>query len=558
MSLRFLWVNLQLQNLCRVSEAKKDSLVKSALRELPKGLDQTYTRMMKQIYSQHQYMCDLALTAFKWVLWAKRPLHMSELRAALSFRAVNKSSSGIEIDEEETILEACGNLLVEKLGKVTMLHFSANEFLLERSFMSSERFGFKDLTSGRRIHTELALMCLYRLLMDDSTRLWYLPDFKKYAACHFDYHVLHGELSEQHMEYVNRLLGLREHILSGILRERLSSSRPIGLAPIRQQERVPSLTASDFIYGTTLYQLSAIRERWTGSSPPKFALSIAASSGNLEAVKYLVEQGCRIDQELSENATALYYASKENHFATTEFLLDKGANVNAIGGNFGTALQAAALRGSLGILKLLLDRGADTNVRAGYYGSALQASLLSNNADATIVLLDAGADVNTPGGQFGCALQAAACRGSVRIAKLLLDNGANVNLQGGFYRCALQAAVSYGEFGMVALLVHKGADVNMKGGYFGCALQAATRHADGEKLVSFLLERGADVNLVGGFHDSALIAASAHGNENVVKILLEKGANINWRSERDGTALEIAIQTGHENVANLLRSKGAV
>ena len=504
-------------------------------------------------------MRDLALTAFKWVLWAKRPLYMFELEAVVALRGMDKSPRDIDMDEQEIILEACGNLLVEKSGKAAMLHFSVNEFLLEQTFMSWKRLGFEHLSNGKRVHTELALTCLYRLLLDDATHsLSRWPDFKSYAACWFDYHVLQGKLIEEDTEYINRLLGLPEHNLAEIFMTRLNSNL-LSSSRLRGYEQgVFSLTASDFIYGTTLFQLSTIRERWTGSAPPKFALPIAASSGNLEAVKYLVEQGCEIDQKLDENATALYYASSGNHIATTEFLLDKGADINAIGGTFGTALQAAVGYGSQGTLSLLLNRGADTNVKAGIYGNALQTSVAVGNADTTKLLLDAGAGVNAHDGQYELALQAAAQLGFVRIVELLLDNGANANLHSGFLERALKTAARPNNAKVVALLLDRGADVNAQCGDYGYALQAAAMNCGDGTVMLLLLESGADVNLVGGKYGSALTTASYFGDENAVKILIERGANVNLRIQNFGTALEIAIKRGHKNIAELLRSNGAV
>lgn len=78
----------------------------------------------------------------------------------------------------------------------------------------------------------------------------------------------------------------------------------------------------------------------------KMSLQAAAYSGDLEAVK---------------------------------LLLDRGADVNIQAGKHGTALQAAASKGYQDIVKLLLDHDAEVNILGGYYGNALQAAVIGQN-----------------------------------------------------------------------------------------------------------------------------------------------------------------------------------
>jgi hypothetical protein len=63
-------VDLQLSNLCRVSECQKDREVENALDVLPSDLDATYTRILEQINGQSDYMRRLASKTFRWVIYA--------------------------------------------------------------------------------------------------------------------------------------------------------------------------------------------------------------------------------------------------------------------------------------------------------------------------------------------------------------------------------------------------------------------------------------------------------------------------------------------------------
>ena len=154
-------------------------------------------------------------------------------------------------------------------------------------------------------------------------------------------------------------------------------------------------------------------------------------------------------QLLADIDNALQTAAYSGDLGAVRFLLDWGADVNAQGGKYGNALQAAAYSITLDkvdeVVRLLLDRGADVNAQSGAYGNALQTAAYSGDLRVVRFLIDWGADVNAQSGQYGNALGAAICRFSadnvLEVVQLLLDRGADVNAQGGKYGNALQAAV---------------------------------------------------------------------------------------------------------------------
>ena len=57
-------------------------------------------------------------------------------------------------------------------------------------------------------------------------------------------------------------------------------------------------------------------------------LMFAASSGNLNMVQCLVENGANLDIQNEYGWTALMRATMENHIDIVRYLLDKGADVN--------------------------------------------------------------------------------------------------------------------------------------------------------------------------------------------------------------------------------------
>lgn len=87
------------------------------------------------------------------------------------------------------------------------------------------------------------------------------------------------------------------------------------------------------------------------------ALSVAAYSGNLTAVKLLAALGAR------PSYYALYSAELQKHYEIVEYLLSTGMDVNEKDRNGATYLEHAAVMGDEEMVRLLLSHGADINAR---------------------------------------------------------------------------------------------------------------------------------------------------------------------------------------------------
>jgi hypothetical protein len=124
---RFLWVQLQLDNLCR---QRSDGDIKEQLRSLPQGLNETYLRIVHQLDQQPKALRRLAKRSLTWVFYAARPLRMHELIDAVAIADTCKKQGDLKRYKGDVIIEACANLLVQEDGCTTDSLFCEGVFHL--------------------------------------------------------------------------------------------------------------------------------------------------------------------------------------------------------------------------------------------------------------------------------------------------------------------------------------------------------------------------------------------------------------------------------------------
>jgi hypothetical protein len=419
---RFRWAACQIDTL---EDCLNYRTLKDALASLPETLDETYSRILQAIPSNHK---SYAIRILQFLTYTRSPLSIEELVDAIAvdtegkpyFDPINRMPDPEEISRycsSLVMVSRTGNLYDSniKLGlgqssddkskpdnkqvKLQLAHFSVKEYLTSNRLDSDIAQHFQELTASASI----ARVCLAYLLHFDeelpSTEVRIKFPLAQYSATFWTSFaaVAEGE-DEKLLDLIKRLFCFQEMSYK------------------------------------ICYNLYSPDQPWKRKE-------------NRDGYK---------------QALPLYHAAFGGLRKMLKLLLDKGADVNAHGGRYGNALQAASSRGHEQIVKLLLDKGADVNALGGSYGNALYAALKRGHEQIVKLLLDKGADVNAHGGSYGNALYAASERGHEQIVKLLLDKGADVNAHGGHYRNALQAALAEGHEQIVKLLLNKGATLSMQ------------------------------------------------------------------------------------------------
>jgi hypothetical protein len=108
--------------------------LRHTLEELPKSLDDTYKRILKDINNANR---EHAYRLLQWLAVASRPLRVEELAEVLTFDFTGEIPKSISDwrweDREAAVLSACSSLvsvIIDNGSRVVQFsHFSVKEFL---------------------------------------------------------------------------------------------------------------------------------------------------------------------------------------------------------------------------------------------------------------------------------------------------------------------------------------------------------------------------------------------------------------------------------------------
>ena len=120
----------------------------------------------------------------------------------------------------------------------------------------------------------------------------------------------------------------------------------------------------------------------------------AASKGQLQNVKKLINAGEDVNAANAEGDTPLHYAASNGHKDILKILLQAGAAVNATDNYGETPLHDAASNGHKDILKILLQAGASVNAANAEGDTPLHWAAKGGHKDILKILIASGGDVN--------------------------------------------------------------------------------------------------------------------------------------------------------------------
>jgi ankyrin repeat protein len=492
------------------------SSIRRALDELPKTLDETYARTLKEIDEQNW---EYAHHLFQCVAAASRPLLVNELAGFLAFD-FEAGSIPTFLPERRlehpahTVLSICSSLLaiVKPDGDssvVQFAHYSVKQYLTSERLAKAEdtisRFHIS--TSMTPAHTVLAQACLGILLhLDENVTMDSLEEFPLagYAAVHWVDHVRFEDVSSRVQEGMRCLFNPSKSHFSVWIWVLLRRSR---------------------------------RNRWRQSGFEKFEalpLHYAAFYGLHDIARFLIVERSQDVNAVSDYKTPLNVALRHGHVDVAQLLLEYGADAEA-GDNDGTPLLLASRYGHVGVSRLLLERGAvaEPPDKNGIMDcTPLHAASSGGHVEVGRLLLGHGANVQARDGiEFGqnTPLLLASRGGHAEFVRLLLQHGADTEAKGMRGGSSLDITSSHGHVEATRVLLEHGA---VKG-------YSTLHYAKGEEVARLLLKHGADANARNEGR-APLHLASYLGHVGTAQVLLEHGVDVNSRDDNNATPLHLA------------------
>ena len=290
----------------------------------------------------------------------------------------------------------------------------------------------------------------------------------------------------------------------------------------------------------------------------KTALIRFVSSKKLDEVKTLLKKGADINlhEKNGLKGTPLMYAASTGNIELCKLLIENNANINQLDVNKDHALNWATFYGHIAVMKLLIKNGADLTFKSKH-GTALDVSQRLWHHDSVANVFRHTKLAKSLSKNEQKFIKSIKENDYVALAKLL-KRGISPNLKDEIGIPVLQIASQNGNMQMVRFLVNNGAEINCINRVGQTPLTWASRFMHIE-IVKYLLYNGADVNKTDQKYQlTSLIGAAVGGNISIGELLINSGALINHKDVINNAApLHWAIFYGNTDFAELLINNGA-
>ncbi|KAH8682874.1 hypothetical protein BGZ60DRAFT_443458, partial [Tricladium varicosporioides] len=136
--------------------------LESGIVNLSRTPDEVYKTTLDRISKQDEFKHTLAIRILAWLIFAERPLTITELQHALAVRAGDKVLHESRLVSEKTLTSACAGIVsVDQCTKtVSLAHYTAEKYLRNNTS-----------TLFKEVQSNIAEACLVYLCFDEFSRI---------------------------------------------------------------------------------------------------------------------------------------------------------------------------------------------------------------------------------------------------------------------------------------------------------------------------------------------------------------------------------------------------
>lgn len=564
---------LYLKQLRHINALSTPEALQRELQLLPLDIPGVCRHIIQEI---HPKFLGWALLCLSWLIYAMRPLKISEFAVALAITQASPSSARIDnfiaADLEYDLRRVLGPLIRLQTDEVHLIHESVADIL--QSYAESHMI---------LNHADIARFCLEYMLAvinaapplveyESGEPLIKSPltgpyMFLNYAARHWPKHYHLAPPDDKLDQFVLGFLdstscrrkwyemfwagqGLSTRLESyaatelniacelGLLRvaETLLHREPHGQNPQILDESLDLAVRSDQGKVADLLLDSGARG--------VLALHYAARNGNVEMIRRLAKNGSNLNAGSNFGSTPLHVSAQAGWLEAASVLLECGADPLRTDTHGSTALHQAASRGFVDIVQLLLAAKISPNAINVYKNTPLGSAAFQGHKEVTRVLIEAGADVNHSDDTKLTPLICAAGGGYADIVEQLIEFGADTAVLTRRGRTALHIAACEGHLDVVKVLLNTTKTYFLLNIPTAVPLHAAARNGY-FAIVKELVEAGINIEAINEDLSTPLHTAARGGHTEIVNYLLGHGANKNARNRRGLSPLQIGAMHGH-------------
>jgi len=169
-------------------------------------------------------------------------------------------------------------------------------------------------------------------------------------------------------------------------------------------------------------------------------LIVAADKEDYENIKSLLKQGADINRRNFQGFLPFMIACEQGKINMVKFLFENGAKINKVN-NRRVPLMLACQKENIKLIKFLLDNGADINLVEQYGFMALVYACERENLTMIKLLIERGININQENTYGDTALLYACKRKDVELIKFLLDNNADINYSNQFNQTVFDTSI---------------------------------------------------------------------------------------------------------------------
>ena len=257
-----------------------------------------------------------------------------------------------------------------------------------------------------------------------------------------------------------------------------------------------------------------------------------------------------------DGSLPLHYVAGMGSVEAVKWLLDNGAKIDAEGSLGKTPMHDAAITGNVEVLKYLQERGANLYKRTptdkGDDSAMDWAAMFGKNASIKC-LSDMGFNINTKDGDGKTPIFNAVSAGKINAVKYMIELGADINVKMNDGETLIHHAARYGQVEMLKYLETLGLDI-----YARCdqgTIPIASAAMEGKiNVIEYLVEKGMDINSKAHGGVTPIFQAGWGRHLECMKRMKSLGAKLDVTAQNGKTPLDWAVEDGFTEIVEWICS----